>query len=45
MRQVVKDKLVPTSLGKIVSLTRDDILTYGKSKTYILDASQLAALP
>jgi len=45
VRQAVKDKFVPSGLDKIKPLTRDDIVTYGKTKSYILDAAQLAALP
>lgn len=45
VRQALKDKFVSTSMDKIKTLTRDEIVTYGKSKSYILDAAQIAALP
>ena len=45
MRNALKDKLIPSSQGRIQALTRDDIVTYGKSKQIIMDAAQLAALP
>lgn len=45
VRNAIKDKLVPSSKGAIHTLTRDDIVTYGKGKQIIMDAAQLAALP
>lgn len=39
VRQAIKDKFVPTSLDRVKTLTREDIVTYGKSKSYILDAA------
>jgi hypothetical protein len=45
VKNALKDKLVPSSQGRIQSLTREDIITYGKAKMIILDAGQQAALP
>jgi len=45
VKQAIRDKLVPSSQGRVQLLTREEIVTYGKSKSIILDATQLAALP
>jgi len=39
VRVAIKDKLVPSGAGRIQALTREDIVTYGKSKQIILDAA------
>ena len=41
----VTDNLVATSADKIKVLTREDIMTYGKTKGTILDAAAQQALP
>lgn len=45
VRNSIKDKLIPSSSGRIQALTREDIVAYGKSKQIILDAAQVTALP
>ena len=45
VNKAIKEKLVPTSLEKIKLLSREEIVTYGKSKTYIIDANAQAILP
>jgi hypothetical protein len=45
VRTAIKDKLLPSGAGKIQTLSRDDITTYGKAKMIILDAAQMNALP
>lgn len=41
----IQENLVPTSLDKIKMLTREDIMTSGKTKGIILDSAALQALP
>jgi hypothetical protein len=45
VKLAIKDKLVPSSSGRIQALTREDIVTYGKAKQIILDAAGQNALP
>lgn len=45
VKHAIRDKLVPSSQGRVQLLTREEIVTYGKSKSIILDATQMAALP
>lgn len=43
VRAALRDKLVPTSQQKVMPLTREDILTYGKAKNIVVDAASLPA--
>ena len=43
VRNALRDKLVPTSQQKVLPLTSEDILAYGKAKNIVVDTAALPA--